>query len=218
GSRTRWRLRCRRTGLRAGRGCCRRSSRSCRRWRALRRRRGRARPTSCSRSAACGRRRRFLWRGCARADVCEVLAHPHFSQEDRLVENVIAWCAAAIAPFSFDIVGDIIGAHLLAMTIDAAVGSVNVCATLEHSRLRPRINVRSLFVGFRVEISDLPGGDHREAYPRKGKRAEDSQEKRGEAFHKYLTSADCPNMSGLEERKREASPFINGLRMSRLQL
>ena len=113
-----------------------------------------SRRTSCS----C-RRRRFLCRGCARANVCEVLAHSHFSEKYRPIENVITRRAAAIAPFPLDIVGDVVGADLLAMAIDAAVCCVNVPAPLEHSRLRARINVRPLFVGFRIEMSDLPRRD-----------------------------------------------------------
>jgi hypothetical protein len=136
------------------------------------------RRTSC----AC-RRRRFLWRGCARANVCKILAHSHFSEKYRTIKNVIAWRAAAIAPFSLDIVGDVIGADLLAMAINAAVCCVNVLAPREHSRLRARINVRPLFVGFRIEMSDLPRRNDREADPRKRERAEDSQEERSKAFH-----------------------------------
>ena len=162
------------------------------------------------------RRRRFLGRRCARANVCKILAHPHFSEKYRPLKNVIARRAAAIAPFPLDIVGDVVGADLLAMAIDAAVCCVNVLAPREHSRLRPRINVRSLFVGFRIEMSDLPRRNHREADPRKRKRAEDSQEERSKAFHVRLSSADrSPPFLG--SRKREVSPFINGLRMSRLQ-
>ena len=163
--------------------CSRRRSR-----RSLRRR------TSCS----C-RRRRFFGRGCARANACEVLAHSHFSEKYRTLKDVIARRAAAIAPFPLDIVGDVVGADLLAMAIDAAVCCVNVPAPFEHSRLRARINVRPIFVGFRIEMSDLPRGNDREADPRKRKRAEDSQEERSKAFHVHLSS------------------FINGLRISRLQ-
>jgi hypothetical protein len=171
-----------------------------------------SRRTSCS----C-RRRRFFGRGCARANACEVLAHSHFSKKYRPFEDVIARRAAAIAPFPLDIVGDVVGADLLAMAIDAAVCCVNVPAALEHSRLRARINVRPLFVGFRIEMSYLPRRNDREADPRKRKRAEDSQEERSKAFHVRLSSADCPDVSGLGSRKRGMSPFINGLRMSRLQ-
>ena len=180
-----------------------------------------SRRTSCS----C-RRRRFLGRGCARANVCEVLAHPHFSEKYRPLKNVIARRAAAIAPLPLDIVGDVVGADLLAMAIDAAVCCVNVPAPLEHSRLGARINVRPLFVGFRIEISDLPRRNDREADPRKRKRAEDSQEERSKAFHEYLPSADPPSPRlrraswrppFLGSRKRGANAFINGLRMSRLQ-
>ena len=169
------------------------------------------RRTSCS----C-RRRRFFRRGGARANVCEVLSHSHFSEKYRPFKNVIARRAAAIAPFPLDIVGDVVGADLLAMTINATVCCVNVLAPREHSRLRARINVRPLFVGFRIEMSDLPRRNNREADPRKHERAEDSQEERSKAFHMRLSSADrSPPFLG--SRKREVNPFINGLRMSRLQ-
>src|SRR2546422_1752845 len=79
------------------------------------------------------------------------------------------------------------------MTINAAVGRVNALAPLEHSRLRARINVRPLFVGFRIEMSDLPRRNDREADPRKRKRAEDSEEERSKAFHVRLSSADPPS-------------------------
>jgi hypothetical protein len=180
-----------------------------------------SRRTSCS----C-RRRRFFGRGCARANVCEVLAHPHFSQKYRPIENIIARRAAAIAPFPLDIVGDVVGADLLAMAIDAAVCCINSPAPLEHSRLRARKNVRPLFVGFRIEMSDLPRWNDREADPRKRERAEDSQEERSKAFHARLSSADPPSPRLRRaswrppfpgSRKRGVRPFINGLRMSRLQ-
>jgi hypothetical protein len=87
-----------------------------------------------------------LGRRCARANICEVLAHSHFSEEYGSLKNVIPWRAAAISPLSLDIGGDVIGADLLAMAIDAAVGSINVRTSLEHSRLWARINVCPLFV------------------------------------------------------------------------
>ena len=157
------------------------------------------RRTSCS----C-RRRRFLGRGCARANVCEVLAHPHFSEKYRTLKNVIARRAAAITPFPLDIVGDVVGADLLTMAIDAAVCCVNVLAPREHSRLRARINVRPLFVGFGIEMSDLPRRNDREADPRKRKRAEDSEEERSKAFHKYLPSADPPSADSAGELETTA--------------
>jgi len=65
-------------------------------------------------------------------------------------------------------------------------------------------------------MSYLPGGNDREADPRKRKRAEDSDEERSKAFHVGLSSADWrPPLLG--SRKRGVSPFINGLRKSRLQ-
>ena len=128
-------------------------------------------------------------RRCARADVGEVLAHSHFSEKNWTIKNVIARRATAISPFSLDIVGDVVGADLLGMAIDAAVCCVNVLAPREHSRLWPRINVRPLFVGFRIEMSDLPSRNDREADPRKRERAEDSQEERSQAFHVRFCSA-----------------------------
>ena len=179
------------------------------------------------RRASCsGRCRRFFLRGCARANVCEVLPHPHFSEKYRTIKNVIARRAAAIAPLSLYIVSDVIGANLLAMAIDAAVCCINVRAPVEQSRLRPRINVRPLFVGFRIEMSDLPCRNDCEADPRKCERAEDSQEQRSKAFHVRLSSADPPSPRLrraswrpplLASRNKEVSPFINGLRMFRLQ-
>src|SRR4029077_3288185 len=129
-------------------------------------------------------------RRCARANVCEVLPHSHFSEKHRPLKNVIEWRAAAIAPFSLDIVGDVVGTDLLAMAIDATVRCINVFAPREHSRLRTRINVGPLFVGFRTEMSNLPRRNDREADPRKRKRPEDSQEEWSQAFHARLNSAD----------------------------
>jgi hypothetical protein len=92
------------------------------------------------------------------------------------IKNVIERSAAAIPPFSVDIGGAIVGADLLAMAIDAAVSRINMRAPLVHSRLRSRINVRPFFVGFRIEMPDLPVRDDRQADPRKRKRAENSEE------------------------------------------
>jgi hypothetical protein len=109
--------------------------------------------------------RTFLLCRGARANVCEVLAHAHFAKENRAVENVIAWRAATVPPLSLDIVRSVIGAHLLAVTINAAIRGVNARAALEHSRLRPRINVGAFLIRFRIEMSDLPVRDQRESQP-----------------------------------------------------
>jgi hypothetical protein len=132
------------------------------------------------------------------------------------MKNVIARCAAAIAPLPLNIVSDVIGSDLLAMAIDAAVCCVNVAASFEHSRLRARINIRPLFVRFRIEMSDLPSRNDREADPRKRKRAENSQKERSKAFHVRLNPADRPDVSAPGSRKRGVIPFINDLRTSRL--
>jgi hypothetical protein len=81
------------------------------------------------------------------------------------LENVIARRAPAVSPFSLDIVGSVIGADLLAVTIDAAVRSVNAPAPLDHSRLRLWINVGAVLFHLRIEMSDLPIRDHGQPHP-----------------------------------------------------
>jgi len=75
----------------------------------------------------------FLFRRRARANICNVLAHAHFPEKYRPLENVIARRAATLSPFSLDIVRRVIGAHLLAVTINAAVRSVNTRSPRDHS-------------------------------------------------------------------------------------
>ena len=99
------------------------------------------------------------------------------------IENVIARCAAALTPFSFDVVRGVIGAHLLAVTINTTVRSVNTRAAFDHSRLRLRISIGALLVGLRIKMSDLPIRNNGQSHPRKDKRPEDSQKKRGKSFH-----------------------------------
>jgi hypothetical protein len=65
-------------------------------------------------------------------------------------------------------------------------------------------------------MPDLPRGYDREPYPRKRKRAENSEKERSKPFHLRLDSADW-KAPLLGSRKRGVSPFINGLRISRLQ-
>ena len=92
------------------------------------------------------------------------------------------------------------------MAIDTAVCCVNVLALFEHSRLRTGINVRPLFVRFRIEMSDLPRRDDSEPDPRKRERAEDSEKERSKPFHARLNSAVCrPPL--LDSRKRGSNPF-----------
>jgi hypothetical protein len=151
-----------------------------------------------------------------RTNVCEVLTHAHFAEKYWSIEDVIVRCAAAITPLSLDIIGGVIGANLLTVAINAAVRGINPCTALEHSRLWLWINIRSLFIGFRIEMSDLPVRNDREPNPRKGERAEDSHQKRSKALHVRLSSADWRSPL-LGSRKRRASPFISGLRMAQLQ-
>jgi hypothetical protein len=121
------------------------------------------------------------WR--ARANVGNVLAHAHLSKKDRSFKNVIAWRAPAITPFPLDIGARVFCAHLLAVTIDAAVRGVNAGTALEHSRLRHRIDVRAFLISLGIEVSDLPIWDHRQTHPRERERPENSKKKRGESFH-----------------------------------
>jgi hypothetical protein len=132
-------------------------------------------------SASWSRARLFGWG--ARTYVRDVLAHAHFPKKHRLLENVIARRAATISPFSFDVGRGVIGADLLAVTINAAVRGVNVRAALEHTRLRLRINLGAFFVRLRIEMPDLPVRNNGQSEPRKGERAEDSEKERSESFH-----------------------------------
>jgi hypothetical protein len=103
-----------------------------------------------------------IFRFCrrARADIRKIGAHPHFSEKYLSLENIITRRAPAISPFSFDVVSGVIGTDLLAVTINAAVRSVNAPTPLGHSRLRLRINVSAVLFHLRIEMSDLPIRDH----------------------------------------------------------
>jgi hypothetical protein len=136
------------------------------------------------RSCGARRLRTLLFRRCARANVCNVLAHAHFSEKYRPLENVIARRTAAVAPFAIDIGPRVIGADLLAVTINAAVRSVNARAALEHSRLWHWIGIAAFFVGLRIEVPDLPIRNEGQSRPGEREGPKDSQKKRSEAFHK----------------------------------
>ena len=109
--------------------------------------------------------RGVLFRGRGFSDVRKIRTHPLFPEQHRATENVIARGAAALAPFrtrlrrsiafSIEVGSSILGAELLAVAINAAVGSVNVAAALGHSRLRHWIDIGAFFVGLRLEMSDL---------------------------------------------------------------
>jgi hypothetical protein len=107
----------------------------------------------------------LCWRGfflgrSGFADVGQIRAHSHFTEQRWPIENVIARRAAAVTPFwsrtgrgvsrAIDIGSGVIGADLFAVTIEAAVRDVNAPATLGHSRLRYWINVGALFVALRI--------------------------------------------------------------------
>ncbi len=174
GSRCTWGWRtgvCRRTWTCARRSCA---------WRwCAARRRGRG-----CRTCRSGGRSVFLFCQRARANIREILAHTHFPEEYRSLKNVIARCAAAAAPFPLDVVGRVIGANLLAVTIDAAVRSINARAPFDHSGLRLRISVAAILFHLRIEMSNLPIRDDRQSHPREGERSENSEKERGESFHK----------------------------------
>jgi hypothetical protein len=82
------------------------------------------------RTSAPAARRFPLVRARAHTMFSEVWPFAFSFENTGSLKNVIAWCAAAIAPFSLDIVGDVVGADLLAMAINAAVCCVNVLAAL----------------------------------------------------------------------------------------
>jgi hypothetical protein len=101
----------------------------------------------------------------ASANIRDVLAHSHFPEKHRPLENVIARRAAAITPTTLDIGRGVIGADLLAVTINAAVRSIDPRAAFEHSRLRLRINVGGILVGLRIQRSDLPIRNDGQSHP-----------------------------------------------------
>ena len=72
---------------------------------------------------------------------------------------------------------------MLAVTVNAAVRSINARAALEHSRLRLRIGICAFLVGLRIKMSDLPIRKHGQSHPGESERAEDTEKERGEAFH-----------------------------------
>ena len=155
---------------RTGRARFRRSS--IRRWRL--RCRGRRRRGVCARR----RCRLFFFGRSAFADVREIRTHSFLSKHYRPIKNIIARRASAFAPFAIDIRGRVIGTDLLAVAIDAAVGSVNTPAALGHARLRRWINVGSLFIHLRIERADLQIRNDGQADPGERERPKNSEEKR----------------------------------------
>src|SRR5439155_22959765 len=119
---------------------------------------------SC-RSSSSNWRRTRLFCGHARADIRQVLAHPHFPEKHLPLKNVIARRTPAITPSPLDIGTGVIGAYLFAVAINAAVCNVNARAAFEHSGLRLRIKVGALFVGLRIEMPDLPIWNQGQSHP-----------------------------------------------------
>src|SRR4029077_2078089 len=134
------------------------------------RRRGCLLPGRSCRSCASGGRRRRIFHlcRCARPDIRKIRSHTHFSEKHLSLKNIIARRAPAVTPVPFDVVGGVIGADLLTVTIDAAVRSINAPAPLGHSRLRPWISVGAVFFHLRIETADLPIWDHGQSDPREG--------------------------------------------------
>jgi hypothetical protein len=139
-----------------------------------------------------GWRHSFLGRG-GLPDVGQIGAHSHFTEQRWPIENVIAWCAAPVPPFcgrtwsgvsrAIDISSRIIGTDLFAVTIKASIRDIDAPATLSHSRFWHRINIGTLFITLRIEMTNLQIGNVSEPKPGKGKGCEDSKNERGKAFH-----------------------------------
>lgn len=135
------RRRCRWRGRsgRSGRGRCR--------WRRIVRR---------GRGSWCNGRGRY--RGCGLffvrgtlSDIRKIGAQTHFSQCHRPGKNVIARCAAALAPFAFDIGPGIIRPDLFAVAIHTAVAHINMAATNCHAGRWLRIDI-VLVIGAHLRV------------------------------------------------------------------
>jgi hypothetical protein len=124
------------------------------------------------------RRLRCVWRSRifvvdwrTLADVCKVGANPHAPEKRWSIKEIITWRAAPGAPLALDVGCRVIGAHLLAMAVDAAVRDVNAAASFRHSRTWRWINIRSFLVHLRIEVADLDRWNQSETRPRKHERA-----------------------------------------------
>src|SRR6059058_140529 len=84
------------------------------------------------------------------------------------------------------------------MAIEAAIRDVNAPATLTHSRFRHRINVGTLFVTLRIEVTNLQIGNVSEPKPGKGKGREDSENERSETFHQCATISPGSGFTGFK--------------------
>jgi hypothetical protein len=111
------------------------------------------------------RRRGFLFGRRGLPDVRQVRSEPHFPDQNRSVEDVIARRTPTIGPLwtrawscpslKINVGSGIIGANLLAVAVKTTVGDVNASAALGHSRFWHRINVSALFIALRFEMSNL---------------------------------------------------------------
>jgi hypothetical protein len=111
-------------------------------------------------------------------NIREIRAHAHPAEQNRPIKNVIARRASALAPLALQIGARVIRPDLLRMAIDATVRDINATAAFRHSRTRRRIDIGRLLVRLRIEVPDLEIRNHRQAYPREGERAEDSENER----------------------------------------
>lgn len=118
----------------------------------------------------------------------EIGTHSHFPKQHRTIENVIAWRAAAVAPFAIDIGSGVVGANLLAVAIDAAIRDINVASAFGHARLRSGIDVGAVLFHLRIEVADLDIRHEDQTEPGKGERPENSQEKWKQTFHAGTSS------------------------------
>ena len=141
-------------------------------------------------------------------DVCQVRSKPHFPDQSRSVENVIAWRATPITPLwtrawscpalKIDIRSGVIGANLLAVTVKTTVCDVNAFAALGHSRFWHRINVDALFVALRFEMSNLQIRNVSEPKPGKSKRRQEPENEWSEALHQCATISPGSGFTGFK--------------------
>src|SRR5207249_8648506 len=108
-----------------------------------------------------------------------------------------------------DIGRRVIGAQPLAMTIIATVRDINTTTAFGHSRFRRGIYVGKFLVHLRIEMSDLQIGNHGQAQPREGERAENPKKEWKQSFHRCASepsaSTGFKNVGTLAVRPRPKS-------------
>lgn len=123
------------------------------------------------------------------SDIREIRAHPHFAEKRGAIEQIVPRRAAAFAPFPIDVGSGVIGADLLGVTIDTAVRDIDATAAFRHAGLWRWINIGTLFVHLRIEMTDLQIRNQNQTRPRECERAEDPEEKSFYPFHTRASSA-----------------------------